>query len=551
MRLICPDCGAQYEVPAHVIPDAGRDVQCSACGNTWFQSAEADLPAPDSASQESAGHETTPQDAPPQDRSPADTAPPEADLPQADSPMAEATRPAPALPVNLPPADEQGYDPEVEEDDAPTLRSNVPARRRLDPQIAAILKEEAEREQHARTTAASSPAPIAERHPEVPQPESKIDDAPEDTPADTEVPEIAPVMPQPSEATDAEQAHDATDLAASTAAEAAIVMPSTSLDALSQENEAPDGDNDQSDAFPELETQALETDVTDEESTTHATIDALDDTQDDHPTEDLPEDQQDPSVFLVSAPTSDPEASSDLAPLDTAPAHEMSTEQSLPLDRHTPDETAPLSEDTSSAAEETEPPSAMAAALAALDASTQSSDQEDEPQDAFAVADQPSLDTTADDISTTLADQDYDDARITKEDITLSTAAPRDDSDAASQRRSRLPDIEEMSQSWSIVDETDARADEEQALLISQTRRKSGFNFGFFTMIFVAIAAAMIYWRADDIIDYVPQMEPALDLYLDEVDALRGWVQRTARDIGLWTIDLANEIKAESAIEPE
>ena len=414
MRLICPDCGAQYEVPAHVIPDAGRDVQCSACGNTWFQSAEADLPAPDSASQESAGHETTPQDAPPQDRSPADTAPPEADLPQADSPMAEAARPAPALPVNLPPADEQGYDPEVEEDDAPTLRSNVPARRRLDPQIAAILKEEAEREQHARTTAASSPAPIAERPPEVPQPESKTDDAPEDTPRDTEVPEIAPVMPQPSEATDAEQAHDATDLTASAAAEAAIVMPSTSLDA-----------------------------------------------------------------------------------------------------------------------------------------STQSSDQEDEPQDAFAVADQPSLDTTADDISTTLADQDYDDARITKEDITLSTAAPRDDSDAASQRRSRLPDIEEMSQSWSIVDETDARADEEQALLISQTRRKSGFNFGFFTMIFVAIAAAMIYWRADDIIDYVPQMEPALDLYLDEVDALRGWVQRTARDIGLWTIDLANEIKAESAIEPE
>jgi hypothetical protein len=222
-------------------------------------------------------------------------------------------------------------------------------------------------------------------------------------------------MPQPSEATDAEQAHDATDLTASAAAEAAIVMPSTSLDALSQENEAPDGDNDQADA----------------------------------------------------------------------------------------------------------------------------------------VADQPSLDTTADDISATLADQDYDDARITKEDITLSTAAPRDDSDAASQRRSRLPDIEEMSQSWSIVDETDARADEEQALLISQTRRKSGFNFGFFTMIFVAIAAAMIYWRADDIIDYVPQMEPALDLYLDEVDALRGWVQRTARDIGLWTIDLANEIKAESAIEPE
>jgi len=37
MRLICPNCDAQYEVPDNVIPDAGRDVQCSDCGNTWFQ----------------------------------------------------------------------------------------------------------------------------------------------------------------------------------------------------------------------------------------------------------------------------------------------------------------------------------------------------------------------------------------------------------------------------------------------------------------------------------------------------------------------------------
>lgn len=37
MRLICPNCGAQYEVPDEVIPTSGRDVQCSDCGNTWFQ----------------------------------------------------------------------------------------------------------------------------------------------------------------------------------------------------------------------------------------------------------------------------------------------------------------------------------------------------------------------------------------------------------------------------------------------------------------------------------------------------------------------------------
>ena len=37
MRLSCPNCGAQYEVPLEVIPTAGRDVQCSNCGHTWFQ----------------------------------------------------------------------------------------------------------------------------------------------------------------------------------------------------------------------------------------------------------------------------------------------------------------------------------------------------------------------------------------------------------------------------------------------------------------------------------------------------------------------------------
>jgi len=37
MRLTCPNCKAQYEVEDSVIPPAGRDVQCSSCGTTWFQ----------------------------------------------------------------------------------------------------------------------------------------------------------------------------------------------------------------------------------------------------------------------------------------------------------------------------------------------------------------------------------------------------------------------------------------------------------------------------------------------------------------------------------
>ena len=37
MRLTCPNCDAQYEVNDAVIPEGGRDVQCSNCGHTWFQ----------------------------------------------------------------------------------------------------------------------------------------------------------------------------------------------------------------------------------------------------------------------------------------------------------------------------------------------------------------------------------------------------------------------------------------------------------------------------------------------------------------------------------
>ncbi|MDP3960787.1 MAG: zinc-ribbon domain-containing protein [Pseudorhodobacter sp.] len=37
MRLVCPNCDAQYEVGDDAIPAGGRDVQCSNCGHAWFQ----------------------------------------------------------------------------------------------------------------------------------------------------------------------------------------------------------------------------------------------------------------------------------------------------------------------------------------------------------------------------------------------------------------------------------------------------------------------------------------------------------------------------------
>ena len=37
MRLTCPNCDAVYEVPRDAIPLEGRDVQCTNCGHSWFQ----------------------------------------------------------------------------------------------------------------------------------------------------------------------------------------------------------------------------------------------------------------------------------------------------------------------------------------------------------------------------------------------------------------------------------------------------------------------------------------------------------------------------------
>ena len=43
MRLVCPRCGAQYEIDGAAIPPAGRDVECSACDHVWRA-----LPPPES-----------------------------------------------------------------------------------------------------------------------------------------------------------------------------------------------------------------------------------------------------------------------------------------------------------------------------------------------------------------------------------------------------------------------------------------------------------------------------------------------------------------------
>ncbi|MGR3805435.1 zinc-ribbon domain-containing protein [Marinibacterium profundimaris] len=111
MRITCPNCGAQYEVPAEVIPQDGRDVQCSNCGVTWFQ------PHPD--------HAMDP-----------DT----------------AERAAAAVPPGPEEAVDEDYGDYGEGGDAPEPPASEAerARRELDPGIADILRQEAAHEARLR-----------------------------------------------------------------------------------------------------------------------------------------------------------------------------------------------------------------------------------------------------------------------------------------------------------------------------------------------------------------------------------------------------------------
>ena len=162
MRLICPSCGAQYEVDDSVIPEAGRDVQCSNCGHAWLQMPASQLKA--QANREAAAPEAsadrsetwTEEDA----ESPgevAETAPEEAarsQAPELRQAKAEARRPEP----KPEPASKTGTAavPEPE-------RHPVPKRKTLDDAVVNVLREEADRERRARMAEGS----LVETQPEL------------------------------------------------------------------------------------------------------------------------------------------------------------------------------------------------------------------------------------------------------------------------------------------------------------------------------------------------------------------------------------------------
>lgn len=45
MRLTCSRCGAEYEIDDALIPESGREVECSSCDHVWFQTRADTAPA--------------------------------------------------------------------------------------------------------------------------------------------------------------------------------------------------------------------------------------------------------------------------------------------------------------------------------------------------------------------------------------------------------------------------------------------------------------------------------------------------------------------------
>ncbi|MGC9368648.1 MAG: zinc-ribbon domain-containing protein [Paracoccaceae bacterium] len=150
MRLVCPNCDAQYEVDDALIPAGGRDVQCSNCGHTWFQRAAGE---PEPEAEEEAGA------APPLEE-------PEYREEAVETVPAEEEAPAEAEPEEA---------------------ASGPRRRGLDESLAEVLREEAERERRAREAEAQGstweeqtdlgldeamPAPRRQRPEPEPEPET-------------------------------------------------------------------------------------------------------------------------------------------------------------------------------------------------------------------------------------------------------------------------------------------------------------------------------------------------------------------------------------------
>lgn len=153
MRITCPNCGARYEVDDTLIPETGRDVQCSNCGKGWFQARhpepEASENPPEAAEDEVEARETAAET----EEEPRAWAAPESVEEEPAAPAAEeraAEMPAAEAPLDAPAAARPERAAWAEADDADEADEEPAAAalppRKTDETVLAVLREEAQRE---------------------------------------------------------------------------------------------------------------------------------------------------------------------------------------------------------------------------------------------------------------------------------------------------------------------------------------------------------------------------------------------------------------------
>ncbi|MEP2783400.1 MAG: zinc-ribbon domain-containing protein [Pseudoruegeria sp.] len=176
MRLICPNCDAQYEVDDAVIPDNGRDVQCSNCSNTWFQTKS----VVDEDGLDEPGHLSEQINDP--DSNPVESSSDPTMVPE-EFDTEELEEEGVSEPEDDAPVEYEAYEDEDEpvdeefEDPSAAPSESILTRRQkvLDESILGILKEEAERESIARqrdgTTGIETQTDLGLEEPTPPTPE--------------------------------------------------------------------------------------------------------------------------------------------------------------------------------------------------------------------------------------------------------------------------------------------------------------------------------------------------------------------------------------------
>lgn len=191
MRLVCPNCGAQYEVDERVIPETGRDVQCSACGHAWYQMpshhAEVDDEIPLSetelTAEEALAAEGLPEEFLPDEVLPGDDENPatvesvieeEIDLDAIAAAAMETPEEAEDGSEDI--AENETPDEDEAEEPVEPAAEHLPGRRPIDESVRDILQEEARHEIALRSeTRSHEPEPVET------QPELGIDDLPSET----------------------------------------------------------------------------------------------------------------------------------------------------------------------------------------------------------------------------------------------------------------------------------------------------------------------------------------------------------------------------------